>query len=116
MQPLQNINVLRQIKGVEIESGTNFAVRKVEAGLLAVEALVAEMQHIHKSQSNAKFAVGTAYPTLADICIVPQVYSARRLGIIVDCTTYPSLEGVLQACDGLAAFHAAAPDCQPDAV
>jgi maleylacetoacetate isomerase len=51
--------------------------------------------------------------TLADICLVPQMYNARRLKVPLD--KYPKLVAVDAACLKLAAFDHARPENQPDA-
>ncbi|MEP7262538.1 MAG: maleylacetoacetate isomerase [Usitatibacter sp.] len=52
-------------------------------------------------------------PTLADICLVPQVFNAHRLE--VDMAPYPRIAAIDAACRALPAFQAAHPDAQPDA-
>jgi maleylpyruvate isomerase len=52
-------------------------------------------------------------PTLADICLVPQLANARRFG--VDLSRYPRLLKVEANCMSLPAFADAAPEKQPDA-
>ena len=51
--------------------------------------------------------------TLADICLVPQVFNARRLKVPLD--KFPKIVGVDAACQALPAFERARPDRQPDA-
>lgn len=51
--------------------------------------------------------------TLADVCLVPQVYNARRLKVPLD--NYPKIVAVDAACTALPAFQLAHPDNQPDA-
>jgi glutathione S-transferase len=51
--------------------------------------------------------------TLADICLVPQVFNARRLKAPLD--KFPKIVGVDAACQALPAFERARPDRQPDA-
>jgi len=50
--------------------------------------------------------------TLADICLVPQVYNARRLKVPLD--RFPKLVAIDAACMKLAAFERARPENQPD--
>jgi maleylpyruvate isomerase len=52
-------------------------------------------------------------PTLADICLVPQLANARRFG--VNLSPFPSIVNVEQNCLALSAFANAAPEKQPDA-
>ena len=51
-------------------------------------------------------------PSLADICLVPQVYNARRFKI--DMKPYPSINRIAEACKCIGAFQVAHPDNQPD--
>ncbi len=51
--------------------------------------------------------------TLADICLVPQVFNARRLKVPLD--KFPKIVGIDVACLKLAAFGRASPENQPDA-
>jgi maleylacetoacetate isomerase len=52
-------------------------------------------------------------PGLADCCLVPQVFNARRFG--VDMEAFPTLARIEQACLALPAFDQARPERQPDA-
>lgn len=52
-------------------------------------------------------------PTMADCCLVPQIYNARRFG--VDLCGLPSLVAVERRCKALDAFVRASPEVQPDA-
>jgi maleylacetoacetate isomerase len=52
-------------------------------------------------------------PTLADLCLVPQVFNARRFDF--DLVAYPTINRIDIHCSGLAAFVDAAPDHQADA-
>ena len=52
-------------------------------------------------------------PTIADCCLVPQIYNARRFA--VDLSAYPTLVAVDARCSNVDAFARAAPDRQIDA-
>lgn len=52
-------------------------------------------------------------PGLADLCLIPQLYNARRWGM--DLTPWPKLTAVEATCLALPAFAQAAPEAQPDA-
>ncbi len=52
-------------------------------------------------------------PTLADICLVPQVYNAKRYE--VDLSLFPTIRGINDRCKDVKAFAMAAPQHQPDA-
>jgi maleylpyruvate isomerase len=76
----------------------------IAEGLLACEALVRD--------GPGPFLFGTA-PTLADLCLVPQLFNARRFGTPLD--ALPRLLGAEAACLALPAFADTAPEKQPDA-
>jgi maleylacetoacetate isomerase len=108
-QPLQNLLVLQRLS-------SDPQVRKdwlrffLPRGLGAFEAY---LEANEREGVKGPFAYGEA-PTAADVCLVPQVYSARRFAI--DLAPFPRAlraEAALQALD---AAKAAAPDAQPDAV
>ena len=52
-------------------------------------------------------------PTLADVCLVPQVFNSQRFN--VDLTRYPTLARIHENCMRLPAFADQAPERQPDA-
>jgi maleylacetoacetate isomerase len=76
----------------------------VGRALRAVEIMIAD--------AGGKFCVGDA-PTIADICLVPQVYAALRFGI--DLSAVPRVNEIHERCNALDAFKKAHPDNQPDA-
>jgi maleylpyruvate isomerase len=106
IHPIGNLRVLNRL----IELGVGEAERAqwsrhwIETGFAAIEARLAKLP--------GPFAFG-ALPTLADICIVPQVFNARRFG--VNLAPYPRILEVDAAAAKLEAFAAAEPGRQPDA-
>lgn len=106
------LNNLRVMKFLEREFSTPQVERDrwtrhwITEGLQALEVLLAD------NSSTGVFCDGDA-PTIADICLVPQVYNARRFG--VDLTAYPTIARIDQECLLLPAFDAAKPENQPDA-
>ena len=60
-----------------------------------------------------EFCVGDA-PSLADVCLVPQVYNARRYQC--DLEPYPTIRRIDARCRQIEGFARAAPERQPDAV
>ena len=78
----------------------------VETGLQAVEKMLTG------SPATGRFCHGDA-PTLADICLVPQVANARRFKC--DLSACPTVERIVAECGELEAFAKTAPDRQPDA-
>jgi len=104
--PIQNLKVLARLRklGLPEEQVTGWAAWANREGLSACEALVAH--------EDGPFCFG-AKPTLADLCLVPQLANARRFG--VDVAAYPRLLKVEAAAKNLAAFADAAPERLPDA-
>ena len=109
IHPLNNLRVLQYLErdwGVPQPERDNWVRHWIVAGFGAFEAMLAE------HPSTGTFCDGDA-PTLADCCMVPQLYNARRFG--VDLAPYPTMLRVEQACLALPAFQAALPENQPDA-
>ena len=104
--PLQNLKVLRALRerGQDQEAVNDWAATVNAEGLQVSEVLLAT--------APGPFCFGTG-PTLADICLVPQLGNARRFG--VDVSAFPRLMEREDACMALPAFAQAVPDCQPDA-
>jgi len=106
IHPIGNLRVLNRLTDMGIDEAGRSAWSRhwITLGFDAVEARL--------NQLPGPFALG-AQPTLADICIVPQVFNARRFG--VDLAPYARIRGIEAAASGLDPFAAAAPDRQPDA-
>jgi maleylpyruvate isomerase len=104
--PVQNLKVLARLRqlGLPEEKVTEWAAWANREGLVACERLIAGEE--------GPFCFGAA-PTLADLCLVPQLANARRFG--VDVTAYPRLLKAEAAAKEMKAFADAAPDRQPDA-
>ena len=109
IHPLQNLRVLAYLKeelGQSQDAVDAWCRRWLGDGLAACEALLA------REQVRGDFCFGDA-PGLADICLVPQMFSAIRFG--VDLTNLPRLRAIQAACEALPAFADARPERQPDA-
>jgi len=104
--PVQNLKVLARLRelGLPEEQLTGWAAWANREGLAACETLIAN--------ESGPFCFGAA-PTLADLCLVPQLANARRFG--VDLAAFPRLLRAETAAKDLKAFADAAPDRQPDA-
>ena len=104
--PVQNLKVLARLRqlGLPEEEVTGWAAWANREGLAACETLIA-----HEA---GPFCFG-ATPTIADLCLVPQLANARRFG--VDVAAYPRLLKAEAAAKELKAFADAAPERQPDA-
>ena len=109
IHPLANLRVLRHLLHdlkVSEEAKNAWSVHWVKEGLAVLEAKLAG------SAATGVFCHGDV-PTLADCCLVPQVFNARRVG--VDMAPYPTIVRIDAACMALPAFAAAHPSQQADA-
>ncbi|HXT06004.1 MAG TPA: maleylacetoacetate isomerase [Roseiarcus sp.] len=106
IHPLQNLKVLARLRALKLPEGevTGWARAVIADGLAACETLLAG--------SGGPFCFGER-PTLADLCLTPQLYNARRFG--VDVSGLGRLIAAEAAAAALPAFIAAAPERQPDA-
>lgn len=104
--PVQNLKVLARLRelGLPEDKVTAWAGWANREGLAACEALV--------KHEPGPFCFG-ATPTLADLCLVPQLGNARRFG--VDVAAFPRLLQAEAAAKAMPAFADAAPERQPDA-
>jgi maleylpyruvate isomerase len=104
--PVQNLKVLARLRelGLPEEQVTAWAAWANREGLAACERLIAG--------EPGPFCFGAA-PTMADLCLVPQLGNARRFG--VDVQGFSRLLEAEAAAKNLKAFADAAPERQPDA-
>jgi len=108
IHPLNNLRVLKYLAGelkVEEPVRDEWYRHWVRVGFAALEPQLA-------ARATGPYALG-AEPTLADVCIVPQVANASRLKVPMD--PYPRLAAVNAACLAHPAFDRARPEVQPDA-
>jgi maleylacetoacetate isomerase/maleylpyruvate isomerase len=109
--PLTNLRVLKYLKntlGLSDEAKQEWYRHWMAEGLAAVEALLAQGD----PAGTGLFCHGDS-PTMADCCLVPQVFNAQRFAI--DLAPYPRVARIHAHCAGLPAFAAAHPSRQPDA-
>lgn len=109
IHPLNNLRVVRFLENewnVPQPERDVWMRHWMVEGFDAFEALLAD------HPSTAEFCEGHL-PTLADCCLVPQLYNARRFG--VDLEPYPTIRRIEAACLAHPAFDAARPENQPDA-
>jgi maleylpyruvate isomerase len=104
--PVQNLKVLARLRqlGLPEEQVTDWAAWANREGLAACETLIAN--------EAGPFCFGVA-PTIADLCLVPQLANARRFGVALE--AFPRLLQAETAAQAVKAFADAAPDRQPDA-
>jgi len=99
-QPLQNMSVLQKVGAEGKMEWGKFWITK---GLTAVEAML--------EKTSGQYCYGDSV-TMADLCLVPQVYNAERFG--VDMSKLPLIKKVNDALVKLPAFVAADAFRQPD--
>jgi maleylpyruvate isomerase len=106
IHPVQNLKVLRRLRafGIDQDGVNSWAHDVVDEGLNACADLLG-------SVPAGPFCFGDA-PTLADICLVPQMSNARRFGVNV---RWQRLLDIEANCAALPAFANAEPSAQPDA-
>lgn len=107
IHPLNNLRVLQHLKralGQNEDQVNSWYRHWIADGLAKLEAELAS--------NKAKFCHG-AMPTMADCCLVPQIFNAKRYQS--DLAPYPQTMRVFEACMQLEAFDRAQPSKQPDA-
>ena len=108
IHPLNNLRVLNYLKGHlghDQAAADNWYRHWIKEGLEACEKLL-------PSTGKDRFCFGEQ-PTMADACLIPQLYNARRFKC--DLSGVPRLVAIDAACLALPAFARAAPEAQPDA-
>jgi len=109
VHPIQNLRVLQYVKASynqTDEQVNRWAQHWIDLGLAALQEMIVAQP------KRGKFCFG-AIPTLADICLVPQLGNARRYGC--DLAKYPTILDIEKNCNAIPAFADAAPEKQPDA-
>lgn len=109
MHPLNNLRVLNYLRSpLEHDEETVNAWYRhwIAVGFSGLE------QEARRATGNGRHMFGSAV-TIADVCIVPQMYNARRFKC--DIEPYPTLRRICAHLEGLPAFAKAAPEAQPGA-
>ncbi|MGI9304608.1 MAG: maleylacetoacetate isomerase [Gammaproteobacteria bacterium] len=109
IHPLNNLRVLQYLEndlGLDADQRKTWYCHWIHTEFAAVEKRLAN------EPETGRFCHG-ADPTLADVCLVPQVANAGRFGC--DLSAFPEIERINAECLLLEAFANAAPDNQPDA-
>ena len=109
IHPLNNLRVLKYlVRGMGADEAAKLAWYHhwIAQGFTALEATLSN------APSSGDFCHGDT-PTLADICLIPQVYNAERFEC--DLSAYPTIQRIAANCRSLPAFEKAAPEVQPDA-
>ena len=109
IHPVNNMRVRGQLKALghsDEEIMAKWYAHWITLGFTALET------QLSSSKETGLYCHGDA-PTLADICLVPQMANAYRFKVPVD--AFPTLVRIDKTCRALPAFAAAAPEKQPDA-
>ncbi|MFM0473193.1 maleylacetoacetate isomerase [Paraburkholderia strydomiana] len=109
IHPLNNLRVLKYLKHtlrVENDAKDAWYRHWVDTGFATLEA------HLASDGRTGKLCFGDE-PTLADACLIPQVFNAQRFN--VDTSKYPTIQRIYDHAMQIDAFARAAPGMQPDA-
>jgi maleylpyruvate isomerase len=109
IHPVNNLRVLRYLVD-ELKLGED--VKKEWYRHWLVGGLEVLETHLARDPSSGPLCHGHT-PTIADCCLVPQVYNAQRHG--VDVSIYPNIARINALCGEMPGFVAAHPSNQPDA-
>ncbi|OAJ92412.1 maleylacetoacetate isomerase [Vibrio bivalvicida] len=107
IHPLNNLRVLQYLSGklsISDEDKGQWYRYWIEQGFSALEKRL--------DSCSGKYSVGNNV-SLVDVCLVPQVYNAKRFN--VDLSLYPNIIGVTTSLNELDTFKSAEPEAQPDA-
>ena len=107
IHPLNNLRVLQALRrgmGASEQAVQDWIARWITEGFAGLDVMVRD--------HGRNFCFGDT-PTMADCCLIPQIYNARRYH--VDLTDFPELLAIDARCREVDAFARAAPESQPDA-
>ncbi len=109
IHPINNLRVMQYLErefNMPTVEREQWSRHWIEEGFRAFETMLVD------SPSTGVFCEGDD-PSLADVCLVPQVYNAQRWA--VDMSKYPTIARINDECLRLPAFDRARPENQPDA-
>jgi maleylacetoacetate isomerase/maleylpyruvate isomerase len=108
---INNLKIRKRLKAEFAATDEDIKVKWIQHwiadGFAALEATLTRSKH------TGAFCIGD-FPTIADCCLVPQMFNARRFEL--DLTPYPTIVRITEACEKLPAFARAHPSQQADAV
>ncbi len=106
IHPLNNISILQYLRGelaATEEQVHHWYCHWIDRGFGGLERQLA---------GSGPYCMGQSL-SMADVCLVPQVYNARRFNVPLD--DFPTVVAIANRCEQLPAFAKAHPDNQPDA-
>lgn len=109
IHPVNNLRILQYLEkdlALDEEARNRWVRRWIDDGFTAMEKMLAG------DSRTGTHCFGNT-PTMADICLVPQIFNGQRFG--VEMNRYPTLARINEACGQLSAFKDQAPGKQPDA-
>lgn len=109
IHPLNNLRVLKYLVaelGITEEQKLAWYHHWITEGFTGLE------QQLVTSEMTGEFCHGNS-PTIADLCLIPQVFNAKRFNTPMD--NFPTINRIVASCEALTAFEKAHPDQQPDA-
>ena len=109
IHPLNNLRILKYLEnelGLDEEKKTNWYQHWIAEGFSSLE------KTLKNSGSEGQFCFGDM-PSLADVCLIPQVYNGLRFKC--DLSAYPLIQSIWDHCMKLEPFKRAAPENQLDA-
>lgn len=108
IHPINNLRVLKYLEGtlgVTAAQKTEWVRHWIGLGLQSLE------EQLVRDSATGLFCHGDS-PTMADCCLVPQLYNARRFGC--DLSPFPVLQAIARRCEDMPEFASASPERQPD--
>jgi maleylacetoacetate isomerase len=105
IHPIDNLRVLKYLSG-------ELNVSDDQKNTWYRHWIIEGFSKLEQTLSDSAYCFGNA-PTLADACLVPQVFNALRFK--VDMSQFPKIHAIYNRCNELQAFIDAAPENQPDA-
>lgn len=109
-QPLQNLKVIQRLRDEMGADWKGWCQDAIMSGLASFEAMARLSEG--DDERSALFSVGER-PSFADLCLIPQLYNARRFSC--DLSGFTRILAIEERCNELEAFQLSHPDRQPDA-
>ena len=117
IHPLNNLRVLRYLEQqlvLDKAARERWYCHWIDEGFSALETRLMAQRGVDTDtgvRANGDYCHGDQ-PSMADICLIPQVYNALRFNC--DISVYPTIQRIYQHCMGLTDFQQAAPEQQAD--